>query len=171
MDKAIFKKVEGRLYRYYKDIESIEMYSKELELLKNQLEVIEDDKRIFEYVRMEPESMNISYEEKFGGNGEFNSHAERELFKQVEKLKKEGQYIRRRIHKLEYNIREIKRNINSLEYAIGISSKTCKDFLEYRYKDKLSLEEIADNMFLVKSTAIELRQRIIRSIADTLNMV
>ncbi|WP_315065588.1 hypothetical protein [uncultured Clostridium sp.] len=65
MDKELFKKTEGRLYRYFKYKKEIHSLRRRVELLKNQIKDIDDSiKNVHKYINVYPYQNGVGISKK-----------------------------------------------------------------------------------------------------------
>ncbi|MGV2643904.1 hypothetical protein GNF86_21220, partial [Clostridium perfringens] len=83
MDKELFRKTEGKLYRYYNKDKQINSLKDKLTLLNKQIEAINKDLRECN-INLEPESKSPSFEERVQTSSDGISYAEREVMRVTE---------------------------------------------------------------------------------------
>jgi len=169
IDKETFRKAEGRLYRHYNILQNIKFLELECEELEKQKERIRRDMRETN-VTIEEESRSITFEERVQTSSSGVSYAERALMQEVEKLEKEWIFIRKKLLKKRIKIREIERQVFSLKNNITMLSEENRRFIELKYGDKKSIEEIADSLNMARTTAYRKREELVEDIAQWCNI-
>lgn len=170
IDKETFRKTERKLYNYYEQEEVIKSIEYRIEKLKNQVKQIEQDIKNNNVV-IEEESRSITYEERVQTSSNGTSYVERELVRAVERLEREKDYKLAKISDLKTEIREIEDTSAAIEYNIGMLSKEDLNFIELKYKVKLSVEEVSDELNLSRSTGYNKRERLVNNIANWCNII
>lgn len=173
MDKELFKKVEGRLYRYYSQLRLIDKLKHNVVVLYKQLEAIESDLRTTN-IKIDPvESRSIDYsKERVTSTNTGTSYAENEIIKAIEKLEKEYMYKKRKLLKLHAKIRLMEEELEDMNYNISLLSDEAKIFIELKYGDKKSVNWIGDFKYGgARTTAHRRREQIIMDIASCSNFV
>ncbi|AUN22267.1 hypothetical protein RSJ22_12805 [Clostridium botulinum] len=164
LEKDIFKKTEGRLYRYFKTLQQIKCFNLECEELEKQKDRIRKDIRETN-VFIEEESRAITYEERVQTSSKKFSYAENEIIKGIENLEKEWIYVRRKLLKRKAKIRELERQIVPLKYNISMLSEESKKFIEWKYSQCKSVEWIANQMYGgARATAYRKREELVKSL-------
>ncbi|WP_097025687.1 hypothetical protein [Clostridium peptidivorans] len=170
IDKEIFKKIEGRLYRYYKDMSEIDKLEYRCMVLEKAKEQLREDIRNTN-ISIETElNMGISYEERVQSSSSGSSYAEQETIRQVEKLEQEWKNTRRQILKAHARIREIKNKNADMNYIIKLLGSKYKLIAEMKYKDELSLDQIGNRLHMDKSTVSRNRERIVMDVSKLITL-
>ena len=159
----IFKKTEGRLYRFYEDQQKIKCLELECIDLEQQKEKIRKDIQETN-VFIEEESKSITYEERVQTSSNCTSYAERALINEIDKLEKEWIYVRKKLLKKRVKIRELERKNINIKNNIEMLSEENKRFIELKYGDKKSFEEIGQVLNMGKTTAYRKREELINNI-------
>lgn len=170
IDKETFRKIEGRLYRYYENLREIEKLEFRCSMLEEQKERLRKDLRETN-IEIEEESRSITFGERVQSSFDGTSYAEREVIRQIERLEREWKDTRRLILKNHAKINEMKRQNTDLEFALRLLSDTCKRFVKLKYKDEKSLEQIGRELHMSKSTAHGWREDIAKAIANSLEFI
>lgn len=167
-----FRKTEGHLYRYYDTLNKIKALEEEIKRLEKQKEMIKKDMQEAN-IHIEPElNMGIDYSRtKIQTSNDGTSYAEKELIKEIEKLEKELIYVRKRLYKKKARIRELERQINTMESNISMLSEENKRFLELKYGDKKTIDEIAYILNMARATVYRKREELIEDIARWINII
>ncbi|MBV4417455.1 transcriptional regulator [Clostridium tyrobutyricum] len=140
LDKEIFKKTEGQLYGYFRDL-------KEIELLEIDCRDLQEQAKSIQW-SME----NI---------------IENEDEKEIKQLKDELKFVNKKLCKNMARIRQLKRNIAILKKVLTVPplSKEIMEFITYKYKLNKSVGWIANEMYGgVRSTAYRWREDIVKDI-------
>lgn len=170
MDKEIFRRTEGRLYRYFEDKQKIKCLELECIDLNQQKERIRKDIQETN-VFIEEESKSITYEERVQTSSSNSSYAEKALINEISSLEKEWIYIRKKLLKKRTKIREIERRVSHIKNNLAMLSEENKRFIELKYGDKKSIEEIAEIMNLARATAYRKREDLIENICRWLYLI
>lgn len=169
LDKEIFKKIEGRLYRYYKDMSEIDRLEYRCMVLEKAKEQLREDIRNTN-ISIETElNMGIIYEEKVQSSSG-SSYAEQETIRQVEKLEQEWKNTRRQILKIHARIREIKNKNADMNYIMRLLGSKYKLIAEMKYKEELSLDQIGNKLHMDKSTVSRNRERIVMDVSKLITL-
>ncbi|KOR24173.1 hypothetical protein [Clostridium sp. L74] len=171
LDKKIYAKTEGRLYRYFRDNRELGKLKSRVSHISKRIETIMD-KIKNNNVTLEEESKSIIYEERVQTSSNGTSYAERELIRQIERLELElGENIKKK-GKLEYKIREIEEQISVMENNLSSLNEESKRFVECKYGEGKSIDWIAVEMFGgARSTAYRKKDELIESIAQWSNFI
>lgn len=170
IDKDVFRKTEGRIYRYYDNLKKIDKLEYKCMVLEKAKEQLRQDIRNTNVSIETDINMGIGYEERVQTSFKCISYAEKEMIKQIDKLEQEWKNTRRQILKIHAKIREIKNTNSELEYVISLLDTQYRLIAEMKYKDKLSLEKIGLKLNMDKSTVSRARKRIIEDIWKVFNL-
>lgn len=167
MDKELFRKTEGKLYRYYKNLRFIQKLKRDLNLLNKQKNEIENEKVELKHLQIEVYSnMGIDYsKEKIQSSSSGIGEAERETMNYIDNLNKQLDCIIRKILKTKSKIREIEFEISDIEFNINMLSEESKRFIEWKYGEHKSVGWIAVEMYGgARSTAYRKREELVENI-------
>lgn len=165
MDKELFRKTEGKLYRYYKSKSKIYRLKNEILFLENKLNRIEADIK----------NTNITIDYYQGGAGinervqtssSGSSYAETEICREIEKLEKAHVDTYKKILKLKARIEELEEFILHMESNIGQLQEEDKRFLELKYGDEKNLIYISMTLNMSKTTAYRKREELVENVAS-----
>lgn len=171
IDKDLFKKTEGRLYRHYRNKKEIEKLKSRVVLLWKQKEQIEQDIRTTN-VKIDYYQSGMALGERVQTSSTGTSYAEREIIKAIEKLERELIQKKKKILKLEARIREKEEQIADMDYNIQMLNEEYKRLIEWKYGENKSLDWIATEMYGgARTTAYRKREEIVESIAQWCNIV
>lgn len=140
LDKEIFKKTEGQLYGYFRDL-------KEIELLEIDCRDLQEQAKSIQW--------------------SMESMIENEDEKEIKQLKDELKFVNKKLCKNMARIRQLKRNIAILKKVLTVPplSKEIMEFITYKYKLNKSVGWIANEMYGgVRSTAYRWREDIVKDI-------
>lgn len=170
--KEQFKKTEGRLYRYYRQLKLIDKLKHKVVILYKQIQQIQEDiknNRVF----ISPDINGIDYSaEKVISSSDGSSYFEKEFVRAVDMLDRELVFKKRKILKLNVRIRQMEEEIEDMKYNISMLSEECKRFVEWKYgTDSKNIEFIAENLGMALATAYRKREEIVDSIANLSNFV
>ena len=167
MDKDLFRKTEGKLYRYYKNLRFIQKLKRDLNLLNKQKNEIENEKVELKHLQIEVYSnMGIDYsKEKIQSSSSGIGEAERETMNYIDNLNKQLDCIVRKILKTKSKIREIEFEISDMEFNLNMLSEESKRFIEWKYGEHKSVGWIAVEMYGgARSTAYRKREELVENI-------
>ncbi|WP_373845413.1 transcriptional regulator [Clostridium sp.] len=167
MDKETFKKTEGKLYGYFRDISEINILEDECMDLQSQTESIEWDIKHCNVCVTPDSHMSPSFGEKVQTSPTGESVAEKGIVREIEKLEDELKYVSGKLRRNRARIRQLKRNISPLKKVLTVPplSKEMMDFIEYKYKLDKGFGWIAAEMYGgVRSTAYRRREEILEDI-------
>ncbi|MBU3195666.1 hypothetical protein KPL26_03185 [Clostridium algidicarnis] len=173
IDKDLFRKTEGRLYRYYKQLKLIEKFKNKVLLLWRQKEQIEKEKVELKNLNIGTElNMGIDYSrDKIQCSSSGTGEAERETIKYIDNLDKQLKYVIRKMLKSNARIREIELQIQDMQFNLSMLSEESKRFIEWKYGEEKSIEWIAERMYGgARSTAYRKREELVENIAQWWNL-
>lgn len=174
IDKEVFKKTEGRLYRYYKQLKFIQKLKRKIDLLYDQKEQVEKEKVELRNLRVEiGNNMGIDYSrDKVQASSSGSSEVERGVIKYIDDLDKEEERILRKILKTNAKIRTIEMELWDIEYNLNMLNEELRRFVEWKYGEKKSIEWISIEMYGgARMTAYRKREEVIENIAQFTNII
>ncbi len=178
LDRETFKKTEGQLYGYFRDLDEIETLKQEYKEFKEQEESIEYDIKSCN-VTVEPDMhMSPSFDERVQISPTGESVAEKGIIREIENLENELDYVKRKIRKIRARIRELNRRMAKFKKVLTVPplSQESMNFITYKYKESedgrcKSVDWIADKMYSgVRSTTYRKREEIVENIAQWANI-
>lgn len=165
MDKELFRKTEGKLYRYYQSKKKIHAINNEISNLEYRKERIEYDIKhsnvIIEYYQN-----GTGLQERVQSSPSGSSYAETEMCKEIEKLEEEHLKVVKQILKKKAKIRELEEFIQHMNENIGLLNEEDKRFIELKYGDRKNLLYISIKLNMSKTTAYRKREEIVENIAE-----
>ncbi len=162
LDKKLYSKTEGRLYRYFRDIEEIDKLENRCMELEKAEESLRQDIRNTN-VSIDAElGMAIGYEERVQISTTGTSRAEQGIIKEIERMQREWKQTRKQILKNHARIREIQRQNADMNYLFRNMATEYKLIAEMKYKEKLSLERIGERVCIDKSNVKRKKDKIVR---------
>lgn len=171
LEKDLFKKTEGRLYRHYRNKKEIEKLKSRVVLLWKQKEQIEQDIRTTN-VKIDYYQSGMALGERVQTSSTGTSYAEREIIKAIEKLERELIQKKKKILKLEARIREKEEQIADMDYNIQMLNEEYKRLIEWKYGERKSIDWIATEMYGgARTTAYRKRDELVESIAQWCNII
>ena len=173
IDKETFRKTEGRLYRYYKQLNIIEKLKNKVVLLWKHKDQIEKEKVELKHLNIDTGlNMGIYYGvDKIQSGGSGVGEAEREVIKYIDNLDRELRYVARTILKTNARIREIELQIQDMQFNLSMLGEESKKFIEWKYGECKSIEWIAEKMYGgARSTAYRKREELVEDIAQWCNI-
>lgn len=167
IDKDTFRKTEGRLYRHYQQLKLIDKLKHKVVILYKQLEAIENDLRTTN-IKIDPvESRSFDYsKERVTSSNTGTSYAESEIVRSIEKLEREYIYKKRKMLKLHTRIRQMEEEIEDMRYNLSLLNEENKQFIEWKYGEKKSIEFIAQQLSIAPATAYRKREELVEEIAQ-----
>lgn len=172
IDKETFRKTEGRLYRYYNELKLIDKLKHKVVILYKQLEAIENDLRTTN-IKIDPvESRSFDYsKERVTSSSTGASYAESEIIRAIETLEKEYIYKKRKMLKHHAKIRQMEEEIEDMKYNLSLLNEESKQFIEWKYGEKKSIEFIAQKLVIAPATAYRKREEVVEEIAQFSRLV
>lgn len=165
MEKELFKKIEGRLYRYFNSLNIIDTLKIEIEELKRQREIIRKDIQETNIFIEADLNMSVSYDEKVQTSSSRTSYVENQLIKQIKQLEENLTFTNLRILKKKSKSRCLEREVISLKPIINTLDHEEKKFIKLKYRDKKSMEYVSVELFGgVRMTAYRKRKDLINDI-------
>ncbi|SHH06113.1 hypothetical protein [Tepidibacter thalassicus] len=164
----VFRKIEGMLYRYFKD-------KKEIERIKYKIISLEGKKNRLEYILSTTDitlKVSISAVNYDGINvqtSNTDSLVERELVREIEKIEEELVKTVKKILKLKTKVTLMEERISDMNYILSKLSDEAKDFIEYKYGHEKTLDEISIRLNTSKATESRRRKNIVKDIAKFYN--
>ena len=165
MDKELFRKTEGKLYRYYESKKEIYCIKDDIASLEREIETIEYDIRhsnvIIDYYQN-----GIGIQERVQSSSAGTSYAESEMCKQIERLEKEHVDKTKKILKSRAKLREIERYVDHMDRNIKMLQEEDKRFLELKYGDKKNILQISMILNIAQATAYRKREELVEVVAE-----
>ncbi|RXI46070.1 hypothetical protein DP145_01650 [Clostridium tetani] len=174
IDKETFRKTEGRIYRYYKQIKLIKNLNDKIILLRKQKKQIEEEKVELTNLNIDTElNIGIDYSrEKIQANSDKCGQAEKATIKYIDNLEKELQYVVKQILKTNIKIRELELQVQYMEFNLSMLNGEGKIFIEWKYNHNKSIDWIAVKMYAgARSTAYRKREELVKDIAQWCNIM
>lgn len=163
MDKELFRKIEGKLYRYYAKDKHEKALKERLRILEGQIETINKELRSCK-IKLEPESKSPSFSERVQTSSDGMSYAEREVMRITDlKIERKAQKRIEREKTLE-QLDNLEIEYNEIEWKIRDFNGELKQILELKYKEGLNEIKIAHKMHLDQSQVNRKKQQIINKI-------
>lgn len=163
MDDVIFKNTERQLYSYYEQKKALEALNFKIERIERQIKELREDIQNNNYI-LDDGLKGVSYGEAVQGSGykegfekqlcEISQRKEKELFEKITILEE-----------LQHRKRDLELNTTIIEHYIKNLSEENKNLMILKYKYKKSLQQIAMELHMGKTTAHRLRQKIIKNIS------
>ena len=164
MDKKIFEKTEWKLYRYFEKDKKIKSLDNKIRLLESHIKLINEKIKNMD-ISIPIESRSISFDEKVQVSNEGTSYVERTMINIIDRLEREIIDNKDEIIKLEELIRKIKEDNKMLDDYIIYLNNDYKNFLEYKYRDKLKNWEIANKLNISEVTCTRIKRELINDIS------
>lgn len=165
MDKELFRKTEGKLYGYFKDKDKLENTREEIKMVNNLIEEL--DKKIRECnIKIDYNQGGMPLGERVQTSSTGTSYVERELIKGIDRMEQETAQRINKLFKLECEERNLKYKIDKMERNICMLKPEYKEFLRLKYSIGMGIREIALELNMCKNKAYDLREDLIKNIAD-----
>jgi hypothetical protein len=167
LDKENFRKTEARIYLYYQQLKLIDKLKHKVVILYKQLESIKDDLKNTN-IKIDPvESRSFDYSrERVTSSNNGTSYAESEIIRAIENLEKEYIYKKRKMFKIHTRIRHMEEEIEDMRYNLSLLNEESKQFIEWKYGEKKSIEFIAQKLCIAPATAYRKREELVEEIAQ-----
>ena len=165
MDKDLFRKTEGKLYRYYQSKKKIRELNNEISSLEYHKERVEYDIR-HANVTIDYYQNGTGLQERVQSSPSGSSYAETEMCKEIEKLEREHLRINKKILKIKAKIRELEEFIRHMNEIVEQLNEEDKRFIELKYGDKKSMIYISMKLNMAQATTYRKREELIESIAE-----
>lgn len=164
MDKKIFEKTEWKLYRYFEKDKKIKSLDNKIRLLESHIKLINEKIKNID-ISIPIESRSISFDEKVQVSNDGTSYVERTMINIIDRLEREIINNKDEIIKLEELIRKIKEDNKMLDDYIIYLNNDYKNFLEYKYRDKLKNWQIANKLNISEVTCTRIKRELINDIS------
>ena len=164
MDKKIFEKTEWKLYRYFEKDKKIKSLDNKIRLLESHIKLINEKIKNMD-ISIPIESRSISFDEKVQVSNDGTSYVERTMINIIDRLEREIINNKDEIIKLEELIRKIKEDNKMLDDYIIYLNNNYKNFLEYKYRDKLKNWQIANKLNIREVTCTRIKRELINDIS------
>lgn len=164
MDKKIFEKTEWKLYRYFEKDKKIKSLDNKIRLLESHIKLINEKIKNMN-ISIPIESRSISFDEKVQVSNDGTSYVERTMINIIDRLEREIINNKDGIIKLEELIRKIKEDNKMLDDYIIYLNNDYKNFLEYKYRDKLKNWQIANKLNISEVTCTRIKRELINDIS------
>ena len=164
MDKKIFEKTDWKLYRYFEKDKKIKSLDNKIRLLESHIKLINEKIKNMD-ISIPIESRSISFDEKVQVSNDGTSYVERTMINIIDRLEREIINNKDEIIKLEELIRKIKEDNKMLDDYIIYLNNDYKNFLEYKYRDKLKNWQIANKLNISEVTCTRIKRELINDIS------
>lgn len=164
MDKKIFEKTEWKLYRYFEKDKKIKSLDNKIRLLESHIKLINEKIKNMD-ISIPIESRSISFDEKVQVSNDGTSYVERIMINIIDRREREIINNKDEIIKLEELIRKIKEDNKMLDDYIIYLNNDYKNFLEYKYRDKLKNWQIANKLNISEVTCTRIKRELINDIS------
>ncbi|WP_291649905.1 transcriptional regulator [Clostridium sp.] len=165
MDKELFRKTEGKLYRYYESKKKIYRIKEDITWLERDIRTIEYDIR-HSNVTIDYYQNGTGIQERVQSSSTGTGYAEAEMCKLIERLEKEHLEKTKKILKYKSKIRDMERYIEYMNRNIDLLSEEDKRFLELKYGDKKNILQISMKLNMAQATAYRKREELVEVIAE-----
>ncbi|HID0765405.1 TPA: sigma-70 family RNA polymerase sigma factor [Clostridium botulinum] len=163
MDKEAFRKTERMVYNYFKKEEVIKYKKDVIEVLKKRIEQLEE--RIKKTnVNIDHNLQAVPFGERVQTSSTGISYAERAIVQAIDRLIREQADKKQEILNLEEDISNIEKDSKAIEFNIRMLNEEDKEFIKLKYKQELSVEQIADELNMSRATGYKKREKIIKDI-------
>lgn len=171
MEKELFKKTEGQLYRYYRYKKQISKKYRKVETLEEQIKAIDNQMRnVHNYISLDTMPPGAGCGERVQASISGSSYMEKQMENEVTKLeKRKVEKIKQKI-KTESKIMEMNGFIRIIDTNIESLREEDKRFIEYFYGDNRNIPFIAMQLNLSIPTCYRHREELVENIADSMWM-
>ena len=163
MSRDRFKKTEDKLYNYFNKEKKIATLNYRIELLKKQIDKINQELRECD-VNIEIESSSLGFEERVQTSSDGTSYAEREVIRITELKLKRKVSKEIEIEELKEEIENIELDNSILEYNLQYINEEWYKLLELKYKFKKNETQISLEMNISQSQVNKINQKAIADI-------
>ena len=163
MSRDKFKKTEDKLYNYFNKEKKIATLNYRIELLKKQIDKINQELRECD-VNIEIESSSLGFEERVQTSSDGTSYAEREVIRITELKLKRKVSKEIEIEELKEEIENIELDNSILEYNLKYINEEWYKLLEFKYKFKKNETQISFEMNISQSQVNKIKQKAIANI-------
>lgn len=164
MDKELFRKTEGNIYRYYRYKREIQSITHRIEFLKGRIKKIEEDIQNTN-VTIDYYQNGIGINERVQTSNTGTSYAEAEIIKEIEKLEREHCNKIKQLMKAKVKLRDMEEFISYMQFNINMLNEEDKRFIELKYGDGLKIPEVATRLNLSQATAYRKREELVENIS------
>lgn len=172
MDKELFRKTEGRLYRYFRYKKEIVSSKRKIEFLQGKIKEIDDSIRnVHKYISVDPYQNGSGISERVQTSTNGTSYVESEMIKEVSKLEKEQCSMFKTVLKQQSKIREKEAYIRSMDTNIEMLQEEDKRFIELKYGDEIEVSMIADKLNMARATAYRKREELVENISQFMYLI
>ena len=165
MDKKLFRKTEGKLYRYYESKKKIYSIKEDIAWLEREIKTIEYDIR-HSNVTIDYYQNGTGLQERIQSSPTGTSYAESEMCKMIERLEREHLEKTKKILKYKSKLRDMERYIEYMKKNIDLLNEEDKRFLELKYGDKKNILQISLKLNMAQATAYRKREELVEVIAE-----
>lgn len=165
MDKELFRKTEGKLYRYFKLKNTSEALKENISWLESKIKEVERDIKTTN-VTIDYYQSGIGINERVQSSSTGTSYAEAEIIKEITKLEREHCNMVKRLLKCKAKLREVEEFTKHMDYNIKSLNEEDKRFLELKYGECANILKISRLMNMAQTTAYRKREELIENIAN-----
>lgn len=162
-NKHMFKKVEGELYGYYRDLKRKEIVKEEINTLNNMLEKIDKNIRTCN-ITIDADISGMGINERVQTSSTGESTVEKAIDRSISTLEREQAQRIERLYKAETELRNIEYKTKKIKSTINLLNEDYKYFINLKYNLCLRDEEIADRIHVSKKSAYNKRNKVIKEI-------
>lgn len=162
-NKYMFKKVEGELYGYYRDLKRKEIVKEEIDTLNNMLEKIDKNIRTCN-ITIDADISGMGINERVQTSSTGESAVEKAIDRSISTLEREQAQRIERLYKAETELRNIEYKTKKIKSTINLLNEDYKYFINLKYNLCLRDEEIADRIHVSKKSAYNKRKKVIKEI-------
>lgn len=164
MDKELFRKTEGNIYRYYRFKRDIQSINNSIEYLENRIKIIEEDIKNTN-VTIDYYQSGIGINEKVQLSSTGTSYAEAEIIKEVERLEREHLNKTKQLMRAKAKLRDKEEFICYMKFNIEMLNEEDKRFIELKYGDDYNIPTVARKLNLSVATAYRKREELVENIS------
>lgn len=169
MDKELFRKTEGMLYGYYRDKKRLESVKREIDTVGKLINTIEKNIKTCHF-DIDPYQGGTLEGERVQTTTNTSSYVEKAIIKAIDDMEREKAQRTKKLYKLKCEERNLIYKTEKMENNIEMLNSEYKKFLELKYNvtpgEKVSMRDIALELNINKNKAYELRETLIKNIAE-----
>lgn len=165
MDKELFRKTEGKLYRYFRLKNTSEALKETIAWLETKIKEVEQDIKTTN-VTIDYYQSGIGISERVQSSSTGTSYAEGEIIKEITKLEREHCNMVKRLLKSKAKLREVEEFTKHMDYNIKSLNEEDKRFLELKYGECANILKISRLMNMAQTTAYRKREELIENISN-----
>ena len=161
--KYMFKKVEGELYGYYRDLKKKKMVEDEINFLNRMLGAI-DHKIKTCNITIDADIKGVEIKESVQTSPDGSSAVEKAIERGITQLEREQAQRIERLYKAETELRNIEYKTQKIANIVKFLNEGYKYFINLKYNLNMRMEDIAEELHISEKAAYNKRDKIIKEI-------